>query len=141
MRIPQIRAWYERLAEYGRVIRYDTRGTGLSERRIQDFTLEDAWSDLDAVADALGLEQFAVFSNFTSGPGMIAYAVTHQERVSDLILFCNFPSAAQFTASPLVAGLVGHIEYDWTLFSETAAHAAIGWSEAQDADAFAPIDP
>ena len=60
-------AFYERLSKMAIVVAYDSRGTGLSDRDARDLSLEARVSDLEAVVDRLGLEQFALHGvNFSS---------------------------------------------------------------------------
>ncbi|MEE8347361.1 MAG: hypothetical protein V3S20_08445, partial [Dehalococcoidia bacterium] len=63
--VPEFRAFYERLAEKRMLVQYDNRGTGLSERDVSDFSLEALSLDLEAVADRLELERFALWGNVT----------------------------------------------------------------------------
>jgi pimeloyl-ACP methyl ester carboxylesterase len=67
-------------------VRYDGRGFGLSERNVEDFSLETRVRDLEAVVDALGLDRFALYAVSAGGPTAIAYTVRHPDRVSHLIL-------------------------------------------------------
>src|SRR3972149_1375102 len=87
--IPEWRLWYERLAKKRRLIRYDSRGFGLSERKVTDFDLDAHVLDLEAVVDRLGLESFALLATQHSGPPAITYAVRHPERGSHLVLRCT----------------------------------------------------
>ena len=68
------------------VVRYDARGFGLSQRDVDDVGLDARVRDIEAVVDALDLERFAVFGISSGGPGAIAYAHRHPERVSHLVL-------------------------------------------------------
>jgi len=54
---PDQRRWYERLAEKRKLVRYDGRGTGLSDREVTDFSLDAQMLDLEAVVDRLGLDE------------------------------------------------------------------------------------
>lgn len=54
--IPEYRSWYERLAEKRMLVRYDGRGTGLSERDVTDYLLDAHVLGLEAAADRLGPE-------------------------------------------------------------------------------------
>src|SRR3990172_9719137 len=65
---PSIRRWYEALANGRRLVRYDGRGTGLSQRDVASFSLDSFLADLEAVADRLGLERFALLGYGDSGP-------------------------------------------------------------------------
>ena len=87
--IPPLRRLYERLAERRMLIRYDGRGTGLSQRGLITFSLDDAIRDLEAVADQLSLERFALWGVTSSGPAAIAYTIRHPERVTHLLLWCT----------------------------------------------------
>ncbi|MEE8518724.1 MAG: hypothetical protein V3S98_06330, partial [Dehalococcoidia bacterium] len=71
---PEYRRWHEWLAEKRMVVRYDGRGSGLSDRDVTDFSLEAHLLDLDAVVERLGLDRFALFAPIHSGPVGIAYA-------------------------------------------------------------------
>ena len=53
--IPEIRSWYQRLARDRTLIRYDSRGFGLSERAVDDFSLEAHVLDLESVIDQVGI--------------------------------------------------------------------------------------
>jgi pimeloyl-ACP methyl ester carboxylesterase/DNA-binding CsgD family transcriptional regulator len=84
---PSVRAFWERLAQQYRVIRYDGRGIGLSARDASDFSPEARLRDLEAVVNAVGLERFALFGISEGGTTAVAYAARHPDRVSHLILY------------------------------------------------------
>jgi pimeloyl-ACP methyl ester carboxylesterase/tRNA A-37 threonylcarbamoyl transferase component Bud32 len=87
---PVWRHWLRELSRRRTLIRYDERGCGLSDRDVEDFTL-DAWvRDLEAVVEALGLERFPLLGISQGGPIAVAYAVRHPERVSHLILYGSY---------------------------------------------------
>ena len=58
-RDPELRLWYERLATFTRLVRYDGRGTGLSDRVAKSYGLEAQVSDIDAVVERLGACRFS----------------------------------------------------------------------------------
>ncbi len=70
---PEWRHFYERLAEKRMLVRYDGRGTGLSERDVSDYSLDARVLDLEAIVDRLGLERFALGGTGDFGPVAIAY--------------------------------------------------------------------
>ena len=76
----------EALSRGHRVLRYDQRGTGLSDWDVDDFSFEAMVRDLETVVDAAGVERFALLGISQGCPVGIAYAVRHPERVSQLIL-------------------------------------------------------
>jgi pimeloyl-ACP methyl ester carboxylesterase len=80
----------EGLAEHRQLIRYDVRGTGLSDREVSDISFEHFVTDLGAVVDALGLKRFPLFGLSQGGAVGIAYAIRNPQRVSHLILLGAF---------------------------------------------------
>jgi class 3 adenylate cyclase len=68
------------------VVRYDARGTGMSDRHPLDFSMHARLLDLEAVIERLKLTRFAIFGSRHGVPAAIAYAAGHPERVSHLIL-------------------------------------------------------
>ena len=78
------------LSRNHRLVRYDGRGIGLSDREVIHFSLDDKVRDLEAVVDAQELSRFALLGTSEGGPTAIAYAVLHPERVSHLILYGSF---------------------------------------------------
>ncbi|MCJ7510751.1 MAG: alpha/beta hydrolase, partial [Dehalococcoidia bacterium] len=102
--IPEVRRWYERLSEKRKLVRYDCRGSGLSDRDVADYSLDAFVLDLEAVVDRLRLERFALFGTAYTGPVAVAYAAGHPERVSQLLLFCSW-ARTRDTASPQLRAL------------------------------------
>jgi pimeloyl-ACP methyl ester carboxylesterase/DNA-binding CsgD family transcriptional regulator len=125
--VPECRQWYERLARGRMLVRHDVRGTGLSERDVTDHSLDALVGDVEAVADRLGLERFALLGAVDAGPVAVAYAARHPERVSHLVLWCAWARTADI-ASPRIRAWLGLLDQDWELMTETCAHLALGWS-------------
>lgn len=128
--IPACRHWYERLADDHILVRYDLRGTGLSDRVVSDYSLNALLLDVEAVVDHLGLTRFVLFGAADAGPVSIAYAARHPERVSRLILWCTWARASDI-ASPFMEAWLSLIDRDWTLTTETCAHLSLGWSSGE----------
>ena len=74
------------LGAFSTLVRYDERGSGLSDWKIGDYSVEARTRDLECVVDALGLERFALLGISQGGPIALEYAVRHPERVSHLVL-------------------------------------------------------
>jgi pimeloyl-ACP methyl ester carboxylesterase/DNA-binding CsgD family transcriptional regulator len=89
-RSPVWKPWLEELARGHRVVRYDQRGCGLSDREVERFSLPDFVADLEAVVDAAELEQFGLLGISQGGAVAIAYAVRHPERITHLVLFGSY---------------------------------------------------
>ncbi len=134
---PGMREFYERLGEKRRIVRYDSRGSGLSETRVADHSLEAHVRDLQAVIERLALNRLVLWGFLGSGPLAIAYAARHPEPVSHLILWCSFVQASDMLDSPQFQGLLGLMEKDWELFTETMANVVFGWSAGEPARNFA----
>ena len=81
---------FTHLAAQNLLVRYDERGTGLSDRDVADFSFEAFVRDLETVVDEVGLERFALLGISQGVPISIAYAVRHPERVSRLVLCGGF---------------------------------------------------
>ena len=60
-RVPELNQWFQRIAEKRTVVRYDSRGSGLSDRDVDDHSLDAHVLDLEAVVNHLGLESFDLF--------------------------------------------------------------------------------
>ncbi len=84
---PEIARFLRRLTSFTRLIVFDKRGQGLSDRPGRPPTLEDSMDDLRAVMDAAGCEQAAVFGISEGGPMSALFAATYPERVSSLVLY------------------------------------------------------
>lgn len=81
---------FQRLASQCRLIRYDERGMGLSDRDVPDFSFEAWVRDLETVVDGLRLDRFALLGISQGAPISIAYAARHPQRVSHLVLCGGF---------------------------------------------------
>lgn len=81
--------WRPFLDEMGRrfrIVRYDQRGCGLTDREISDFSFERFVEDLEAVIDAAEYRRFVLYASSQGVPVAIDYARRYPDRVSHLIL-------------------------------------------------------
>jgi class 3 adenylate cyclase len=83
----------QRLGSFSRLIRFDKRGTGLSDRHGGIADLETRMDDVRAVMDAVGSERAAIFGYFEGGPMAMLFAATYPERVRALVLFTTYATA------------------------------------------------
>ena len=81
---------YARLSDRFRLIRYDGRGVGLSDREVADISFDGFVRDLEAVTETLDVDRFALLGLSQGVATAIAYAVEHPERVSRLILYGGY---------------------------------------------------
>jgi pimeloyl-ACP methyl ester carboxylesterase len=84
--LPAYRRYCERLAEFTRLILFDKRGMGMSDRVPGATTLEERMDDIRAVMDAVGSERAAVMGESEGGPLSMLFAAAHPERTVALIL-------------------------------------------------------
>nr|WP_235915949.1 alpha/beta fold hydrolase [Thalassovita mangrovi] len=77
--------WLQRLGAQRRLVRYDLRGTGMSDPDCGPFHLDAFAEDMLAVADAAGLDTFAIFAASHSLAVSLALAVRHPDRVSRIV--------------------------------------------------------
>jgi pimeloyl-ACP methyl ester carboxylesterase len=98
--------WRPLLDAFGQdfaVTRWDQRGTGLSARETLDFRIDAMADDLEAVADAAGLERFPIFAASQAVPVALTYAVRRPERVSRLVLYGGFATGRAVNEAPEAA--------------------------------------
>jgi pimeloyl-ACP methyl ester carboxylesterase len=126
---PANRRFLERLATFGRLIMFDSRGTGLSERVLDAYTVEQDAQDAIAVLDAAGSERAALFTYAHGGLVGAYLAAEHPERVGALVMYA---SLARTAWAP---------DYSWAMTSEErwptiprswpGSHACRGWPPAR----------
>jgi pimeloyl-ACP methyl ester carboxylesterase len=84
------RPWLDAFTREHRVLRYDSRGCGLSDRDVDDVSFENWVRDLECVIEAAAFTRFALVATCQGGPIAIEYAARHPERVSHLVLYGTF---------------------------------------------------
>jgi pimeloyl-ACP methyl ester carboxylesterase len=118
--VPPMARFLERLASFSRLILFDKRGTGLSDRVSSDElpTMEERMDDLRAVMDAAASERAALFGTIGGGAMSGLFAATYPERTLALILYGTFGKLALDTG--LLARLadsaeasLDRIEQEW----------------------------
>jgi pimeloyl-ACP methyl ester carboxylesterase len=87
---PRMAHFLRRLASFSRLIRFDKRGTGLSDRPSGLPDLETRMDDVRAVMDAAGSERAALFGYSEGGPMCCLFAATYPERTSSLVLYGSY---------------------------------------------------
>jgi pimeloyl-ACP methyl ester carboxylesterase len=118
---PRHAHFLDRLGSMGRLIRFDKRGTGMSDRPQGLPDLEVRMHDVLAVMDAVGSRRAVLFGYSEGGPMAILMAATHPERVSSLVLFGSYAKRTRAEGYPwarTVEERRGHIDqvvetWDW----------------------------
>src|SRR5215218_10119178 len=91
----------ERLGSFARVVVFDKRGQGLSDRPPGPPMLEQTMDDIRAVMDAAGLERAALFGVSEGGPASLLFAATHPDRVSSLAVYGTYARMVQADDYPI----------------------------------------
>jgi class 3 adenylate cyclase len=118
------------------MVRYDPRGQGLSDKEVEDTSLEAHVLDIAAVADSLNLATFGVLAVGLTGPVAIAYAARYPERVTHLILWSTAARGSDLIA-PRSEALAALAEADWEFYTEAVSYANYGWAGGPETRNFA----
>lgn len=113
---PAYSRFLERLASFSRLILFDKRGTGLSDRISGVPTLEERMDDVRAVMDAAGSERAALFGISEGGPMSVLFSATYPERTSALVLYGSIAKGSYAPDYPWAAELDDELEAwleDW----------------------------
>jgi len=114
---PEYAAFFEKMASFSRLIVFDRRGTGLSDRILALGSFEELMDDIGVVLDAAGSERAALFGGAEGGPMCILFAATFPERTSALVLGASY---ARRGWAP---------DYPWGLDEETQQRILAGYEE------------
>ena len=134
---PDYVRWYERLAGTRQLVRYDGRGTGLSDRELSGYSAEGHILDLEAVVDRLALEKFALLAFLHAGPIAVDYAARHPDRVSHLLLWCTYARGSDYSGLPEVQTLRQLIGVSWETYTEAMADVILGRPRGEEGRWFA----
>ncbi|HET9477522.1 MAG TPA: alpha/beta fold hydrolase [Dehalococcoidia bacterium] len=136
---PEGTAFWEILSRGRRLVSYDRRGVGASQRDVEDFSLEAQLGDLIALVDHLELGTFDLWGAIDGAAIAVAYAARYPQRVSRLVLWQPYPfgegliGEKGLSAEESIASFAQFIQKRWSLAAETIADIAFpsGPVEAQ----------
>jgi class 3 adenylate cyclase len=129
----QDEGFYHGLTDRFTVVTYDPRGCGLSDREIDDLSIEGRMSDLEAVLGRARIDKFALHSVGWSGPMAIRYAVEHPDRVTHLILDDALAHTESFMSQPQIRALDQLSSGSWDTFLEFLVFTSYGFGRDQSA--------
>ena len=116
------------------VVRYDARGTGLSDRSTLDFSLEAQIADITSVVDHLRLGRFILFGRGQATPGAIAYAHRFPERASHLVLLNPFAHGTyNVERSERFRSQREAADENWEEYTLTSASVGTNFEDSQQA--------
>ena len=110
---PEWANFFSRLAGFSRLILFDKRGTGLSDRIAGIANLEERMDDVRAIMDAVGSERAALFGVSEGGPMSLLFAATHPHRVQGLVLYGSFARHPFLTSEEVVKERIELIDRAW----------------------------
>ena len=131
-RFSVMRRTFGELGDHLRLIQFDGRGTGSSQRDVSDVSFEAHLRDLDAVIEAAGIDRFVLLGFYHSATYAIAYAARHPERVRGLVFFGGSLRGWDAMRGPGTQALLSLIDRDWDTFVESIAHAWLGWPAGEE---------
>ncbi len=137
-KISNMRAAAEASARAFTYVKYDPRGSGLSDRQINEFSPDAMALDVEAVANAVAADEFRLFAPGPLGMAGIAFAAHHPERVSCLVLWSSAADGRDTIVGPLLQ-LEDIATTDWRLASEAIIRAVDNWDNPDLAHEYAAL--
>jgi class 3 adenylate cyclase len=128
-------SYFGTLARSFRLITFDARGTGMSERAIDDVSSETMMLDAQAVIDAAKLDRFAVEAEaalFASSTAL-RIAAAFGERITHVVLESPFLNLRQLADTPYGRVGLALAETDWPVYVQTLHRILLGWDSADNA--------
>ena len=104
-----------------RLVMYDRRGTGASQRDVDDLSLDAQVADLSAVVEHLGLEEFDLFGGSEGAAIASIYAARHPERVRKLVFFSAYPIGSDLAPKGSIDALAELMLQNWSLARRAVA--------------------
>jgi pimeloyl-ACP methyl ester carboxylesterase/DNA-binding CsgD family transcriptional regulator len=130
-----VRGVTDRLAQRNwKVVRYDVRGMGASDRTTSDLTIDARVKDLDAVVNRLGLERFALAGVDIGAATAATYAARNPSRVSRLVLLSPWLSGAEMFSLPdlrVTSGMLASGDQEWTVFTNVLGNVASAFEDVK----------
>ena len=121
-----------------RVVRYDNRGVGLSQREGAEISIAALERDLDAVVQVAGLESFDLLGWVIGGYAAMNYAALHPAQVDHLVLYASFAKNSETMPRGALTGLAALCRNNWQMASQAlidmsarATAPDLGWNQAE----------
>src|SRR6516162_7689958 len=111
---PRFARWLNRLGSFCRVVLFDKRGTGLSDRVAHLPPMDERMDDVGAVMDAVGIERAVQFGVSEGGSLATLFAASHPERTNSLIVYGGFARFVHWIATDeAFERLITYIDTQW----------------------------
>jgi pimeloyl-ACP methyl ester carboxylesterase len=131
---PRVARFFGDLGRFSRVILFDKRGTGLSDRNTESATLEERMDDVRAVMDAVCSERAALLGYSEGGPMCCLFAVTYPERTDALILVGSYATMKPKLDHPwgrseeMQQSVLEGVVKNWSRYIRMSASPASAWA-------------
>jgi class 3 adenylate cyclase/pimeloyl-ACP methyl ester carboxylesterase len=102
-----------------RIVRYDMRGSGLSQRNVEDVSLDRVVEDIEAVVRAAAIEAFDMLAWVLSSPAALEFTSRHPQLVSKLVVYAGFATNTDVMPEDALNGLALLCRTNWPLASQT----------------------
>ena len=140
---PSMARFLRRLASFSRLIVFDKRGTGMSDRTPDDRPglLEDRVRDIATLMDTVGSERAAIMGLSETGAVALLFAATHPERTRAAVVYGTYPGEGDkgpiypWAPNPAQAAELEHIERNWgrgAMYLELFAPSLVGDKRFED---------
>ncbi|EHB47833.1 transcriptional regulator, LuxR family [Mycolicibacterium rhodesiae JS60] len=138
---PDVRRFWEGVAEDYTLIRYDRLGVGMSDRIVEqaDLTLDGEVAVLCALLDELGLERVSLIGGSSGSCTAIAFAAAFPERVERLVLYGSYPHGDALTAPGVGDAIVAAVRAHWGLGARMLSDIFLGSADAAEHDRFSRL--
>ena len=130
---PTRRQSIEHLSQYRRLVRFDGRGSGLSDRNVDDFSLDARVRDLEAVVERLDVPHFALMSGGHGNQLTVEYAARHPDRVTHLIAVNPFARGDEFMTKDQLDLWTHMLKANFQMFTDALGATTFGWGNEEGA--------
>ncbi len=129
--IDAYREWYEALGRLGKLVRYDARGQGLSDRDGVEYSRAASLRDMEAVAEQAGPGPFVVFGQNRYAVTAIDFSLAHPDNVLSLVLWCPVGLDPDHVdgMEPIFEGSKSH--RTWTILVRSLTAPFFGWTNPE----------
>ena len=111
---PDCARWLSRLGSFARVVMFDKRGTGMSDRVADLPGVDQRMDDVRAVMDAAGMDRAALLGISEGGSLACLFAASHPDRCQALVLYGAFARFSSLLPTPeALEAFIGYIHSDW----------------------------
>lgn len=111
---PDCARWLERLGSFARVVMFDKRGTGMSDRVADLPGVDQRMDDVRAVMDAVGMDRAALLGISEGGSLASLFAASHPDRCAALVLYGAFARFSSWLPTPeALDAFIAYIGHDW----------------------------